>query len=109
MHISITYFTFAWPELIIGLVPATCFLKDLKPKKWHRAPMLDAIGWVVIVTIFYLSSALQLVFGVHAPDRLSAIIDLILLALVDALIWHRLIYFKRYSKEYNKLHNQINS
>lgn len=98
MHINITYFTFAWPLVLAGLLPATCFLRDFRPKKWFRAAQIDASGWVILVTLYYLSSALQLVFGVHAPDQLSAIVDLIALAAIDGLVWHRIIYWKKFTK-----------
>lgn len=103
MHINITYFTFAWPELLVGLIPMVCFFKEYRPRRWNRAAQWDATGWMLIVAIFYLSSMVQLIFGVHAPDKLSAIIDLILLALVDGLVIHRVIYYKRYKKYFNSL------
>jgi hypothetical protein len=97
---GILYFIFVAPLVALGLASGIGFLVTHRPKQWRSVASLDATGWVLIATLLFLRSAIQL--GITFPGGhhsfASALAGIVSCLVVDVLLVLRLVAFRRFVK-----------
>jgi len=91
-----------WCVIIgIGLLSSATFLTLHRPAHWLRPAAINATGWVVIIGLLYVRSAITLATSFDrlahkpfwSPDNL---IQLVLALAIDALLIFRIYTFVKY-------------
>jgi hypothetical protein len=98
---GIVYFFVVAPLVLVGLVAGLGFLLTHRPKQWRSIASLDATGWVLIATLLFARSAIQLAVtfpGVHHTAA-SAVAGIVSCLVVDVLLVLRLFAFRRFIKQ----------
>jgi len=95
---GLVYFFCVAPLVLVGLACGIGFLVMHRPKQWRSIASLDASGWVLIATLLYARSAVQLGItfpGVHHTLG-PALVGIGSCLVVDVLLVLRLVAFYRF-------------
>jgi hypothetical protein len=97
---GIVYFCIVAPLVALGLAAGLGFLLTHRPRQWRSIASLDATGWVLIATLLFARSAIQL--GITFPGGhhsfASAIAGIVSCLVVDVLLVLRLVAFRNFVK-----------
>lgn len=97
---GLVYFFAVAPLVALGLVCGIGFLVSHRPRQWRSLASLDATGWVLIATLLFTRSAVQLAVtfpGVH-HSLAGAAVGIVSCLVVDVLLVLRLAAFRRFVK-----------
>jgi hypothetical protein len=96
-----------WITLLPGLVASGVFLWLHRPKRWFDPAAINATGWVIVIGLLYLRSAITLLISSRnaipwrgVPNALNSIgfglaVDFLLIYRIVSFLQYRLTYRRR--------------